>query len=341
MAIRIALNGFGRIGRQITRSLFSGCGAGLELRAINTLEAVDCAAHLLRYDSNHGPFGQTVESRGQQLCISGQSVTFLNQPDPSLLPWGELGIDLVIEASGQLSQGHKAAQHLKAGASKVLITAAADTPDLTLCLGVNQDLYRSSQHHIIAASSCTTNCLAPVAKLLHERFTIQTSLATFLHSYTSSQNLLDLQHGVDLRRMRAAGRNIIPTTTSASHQLPEVIPALKGKFAALAIRVPTPVVHLASFTASVKHQTTRDELMNLFTEEAEQGALQGILAVSAAPLVSIDFKGSSPSAIVDAASIKVIGGDMIQLMIWHDNESSYCKRIIDLVRYVGNIQDAW
>jgi glyceraldehyde 3-phosphate dehydrogenase len=339
MAIRIALNGFGRIGRQITRLLCSEYGAGIELKAINTLESIDCAAHLLRHDSNHGPFGHTVAGHGHELFIADQAIRFLNQPEPSLLPWRELGIDVVIEASGQLTHRPQACQHRKAGAAKVLITAAAHDPDLTLCLGVNQDAYQTDRHHIISASSCTTNCLAPVAKLINDRFTIHTGLATFLHSYTSSHNLLDVQRGDDLRRMRATGKNIIPTTTSANHQLPEVIPALRGKFAAVAIRVPTPEVHLASFTALVDGPTTREEVMALFTEAA-QGLLHGILAVSALPLVSIDFKGSAPSAILDAETIQVMGGNMIQLMIWHDNESSYCKRIIDLVRYVATDQDA-
>lgn len=340
MAIRIALNGFGRIGRQITRLLFSEYGAGLELTAINTLEPIECAAHLLRYDSTHGPFAQAVTIAGQQLCIDGHAVTFLNQPDAAILPWRELGIDIVIEASGQLSDRPQAARHLHAGAHKVLITAAATDPDLTLCLGVNQECYLPHRHHIVSASSCTTNCLAPVAKLVHERFTIATSLATFLHSYTSSQHLLDLQRGTDLRRMRAAGRNIIPTSTSASRQLPEVLPALQGKFTALAIRVPTPEVHLASFTARVRHPTTREEITELLSEAA-RGPLRGILDLSREPLVSIDFKGRTPSAIVDRDTIKVMAGDMIQLMIWHDNESSYCKRIIDLVRYVATAHDTW
>ena len=336
MAIRIALNGFGRIGRELTRLLFSEYGTGLELVAINSLEGIECAAHLLRYDSNHGIFGLSVAACGPDLVIADLPVRFLNQPDPSLLPWQELGVDLVIEASGQLTRRHQAEQHLTAGARKVVITAAAHSPDLTLCLGVNQGAYHADRHHIISASSCTTNCLGPALKVLHDCFTIQTGLATFLHSYTSSQNLLDLQRGDDLRRMRAAGRNLIPTTTSASQQLPEVIPELAGKFEALAIRVPTPEVHLATLTALVSRATTADEVVALFSEAAA-GPLRGILAVSLDPLVSIDFKGSTPSALLDAATVKVIGGDLVQLMIWHDNESSYCKRVIDLVRYVMKV----
>lgn len=334
MAIRIALNGFGRIGRQITRLLVSEFGAGLELQAINSLEAIDLAAHLLRYDSNHGPFAKSVavDDNGHSLVIDGRPIRFLNQPDPAILPWHQLGIDLVIEASGQLTHRHEAELHLQAGSRKVLITAAAHSPDVTLCLGVNHNAYRPDRHHIVSGSSCTTNCLAPAVKLLHDRLTIKSCLTTFLHSYTSSQHLLDLK-GNDLRRMRAAPQNIIPTTTSAARQLPVVIPELIGKFDALAVRVPTPEVHLASVAALVERQTTAEELLALFNEAAA-GPLQGILAVSDAPLVSIDFKGSIPSSVLDADSIKVIMGDMIQLMIWHDNESSYCHRIIDLVRYM-------
>ena len=333
MAIRIAINGFGRIGRQITRLLFSGFGKGVELRAINSLEPLECAAHLLRFDSNHGGFSLPVTSRGQELIIAEQAISFYNQSDPGCLPWRELGIDLVIEASGQLRDRHQADQHLRAGARKVVITAAAHNPDLTLCFGVNQDSYRPEIHHIISGSSCTTNCLAPALKVLNDRIAISTCLATFLHSYTSNQNLLDLQQGNDLRRMRAAGKNIIPTTTSATQQLPEVIPELIGRFHAVAIRVPTPEVHLAYCTMSLSRHTTAQELLDLFSEAA-QGSLNGILAITHAPLVSIDFKGAKHSSVIDSDTIKVINGDMVQLMIWHDNESSYCKRIIDLVRYV-------
>ena len=338
MAIRIALNGFGRIGRQITRLLFSQFGAGVELLAINSLETIDLAAHLLRYDSNHGIFEKsvTIDGSGHCLVIDGQPVRFLNQSDPSVLPWHQLEIDLVIEASGHLTHRHQAERHLQAGARKVLITAAAHSPDITLCLGVNHDAYRPDHHHIVSGSSCTTNCLAPAVKLLNDHFTIQSSLATFLHSYTSSQHLLDLG-GKDFRRMRAAPRSIIPTTTSAAQQLPVVIPELIGRFDALAIRVPTPEVHLASFSALVRRHTTPDEIIAVFNQAAS-GPLKGILAVSDAPLVSIDFKGGIPSSVLDAASIKVVMGDMIQLMIWHDNESSYCQRIIALVRYMTAAQ---
>ena len=338
MAIKIAINGFGRIGRQITRLLSSAFGTGLELLAINSLEPIDLAVHLLRHDSNHGAFPEPVAIEGQNLVIGDKKgVRFLNISDPRHLPWRHLGIDLVIEASGQ-TERHQADRHLEAGARKVLITAAAEAPDITLCMGVNHTTYRADLHHIVSGSSCTTNCLAPAAKLVNDRFHIQTCLATFLHSYTSNQHLLDLP-GPDLRRMRGVGRNIIPTPTSSVQQIPEVIPELRGKFDAVAIRVPTPQVHLASFTALLHRSTTADEILAVFNEAAANW-LQGIVAVSDAPLVSIDYKSSDPSCVLDAGSIKVMD-DMLQLMIWHDNESSYCKRMLDLVRYItGSTQES-
>ncbi|MBA3014294.1 MAG: glyceraldehyde-3-phosphate dehydrogenase [Proteobacteria bacterium] len=333
MSIKIAINGFGRIGRQITRLLTSDAGAGLELRAINSLEPIDQAAHLLRYDSNHGIFPQPVTTEGQNLIIGGHTIPFLNQPDPTRLPWSQLGIDLVIEASGSLTQG-KAGLHRQSGATKVLITAAADNPDITLCFGVNHTLYQPDLHHIISGSSCTTNCLAPATKVLNDEFTILSSLATFLHSYTINQPLLD-GGGHDLRRMRAAGLNIIPTTTSASEQMPKVIPELTGRFDALAIRVPTPEVHLAYLTAKVGRKVTKTEVVAAFTKAAKE-LFHGIIAVCDHPLVSIDFKDSQPSSVLDAGSI-IVQDDIIQIMIWHDNESSYCKRMIDLVRYISSV----
>ena len=332
MSIKIAINGFGRIGRQLTRLLSSKFGAGFELRAINSLETIDVASHLLRYDSTQGRFDLPVKSAGHDLIIGQQAVRYLNQPDPRLLPWGQMGIDLVIEASGQLSDRPQAELHLRAGAKKVLITAAANSPDITLCMGVNHTAYQPDRHHIVSGSSCTTNCLAPAAKLVNDRFGIQSSLVTFLHSYTSSQHLLDLA-GHDLRRMRATVPNLMPTTTSAAWQIPEVIPELIGKFDAIAIRVPTPEVHLAYFTALLRSRATNAELLAAFNEAAA-GHLHGILAVSDAPLVSIDYRTCTPSCVLDAPSIKVID-NMIQLLIWHDNESSYCKRMLDLVRYIA------
>ncbi|MDD5760028.1 MAG: type I glyceraldehyde-3-phosphate dehydrogenase [Desulfobulbaceae bacterium] len=333
MAIKIAINGFGRIGRQITRLLSSGFGAGIELLAVNSLEPIDIAAHLLKYDSNHGPFPGSVaiEKRELVLC-GGPGILFLNQADPRQLPWQEMGIDLVIEASGHATERQQANLHLLAGAAKVLITAAAHDPDITLCMGVNHQSYRPQQHHIISGSSCTTNCLAPAAKLINDHFHITTCLSTFLHSYTSNQPLLDLA-GHDLRRMRGAGRNIIPTSTSSVQQIPEVIPELTDKFDAIAIRVPTPQVHLASFTALIEHSTTATKILDRCLE-ASTKQLQGILDVSDVPLVSTDYQSSDPSCVIDAGSIKVMD-NMLQLMIWHDNESSYCKRMLDLVRYIG------
>jgi len=332
MTIKIAINGFGRIGRQLTRLLSSEWGAGLQLVAINALEPLTTAAHLLRYDSTHGTFCQAVTSGGQGLIIGEQpAIPFLNQPDPALLPWRALGVDLVLEASGQATDRLHASRHLQAGAQQVLITAAATEPDITLCLGVNHQSYRPGQHQIVSGSSCTTNCLAPAAKLINDTFGITSCLTTFLHSYTSNQHLLDLP-GPDLRRMRGVGRNLIPTPTSSVQQIPEVIPELRGKFDAIAIRVPTPQIHLASMTALLKRPATAKEVRHCFLEAAS-GPLQGIVAVSEAPLVSTDYRGLTPSSVLDASSIKVID-NLLQLMIWHDNESSYCKRMLDLVRYM-------
>ncbi len=332
MTIRITINGFGRIGRELTRIITSRPETDIELVAINSREDISLAAHLLRHDSNHGGFGPPVTTADDRLLIGGQPVIFLSQPDPARLPWRQLGVELVIESSGKFVGRVQAGRHLEAGSRRVLITAAAPDPDVTLCLGVNQARYRPERHLIVSASSCTTNCVAPVAKLLHDRFQLKALFVTFLHSYTSGQPLLDAG-GPDLRLMRAAGLNLIPASTSAARQVPLVLPELAGRFHALSVRVPTPEAHLASLSAFTSRPVKASEVVAAF-REAAAGDMAGIVAVSEAPLASCDLRGVSASSILDPESVKVVGGKLIQLLVWHDNESSYCQRVVDLVRYM-------
>ncbi|MDA8159327.1 MAG: type I glyceraldehyde-3-phosphate dehydrogenase [Desulfobacteraceae bacterium] len=333
MTIKIAINGFGRIGRELTRIITSRPETDIELVAVNSREDISLAAHLLRHDSNHGGFGPPVTATGDRLLIGGQQMLFLSQPDPARLPWRELGVELVIESSGQFVGRLQAGRHLEAGSRRVLITAAAPDPDVTLCLGVNQARYQPEHHRIVSASSCTTNCVAPVAKLLHDRFRLQALLVTFLHSYTSGQPLLDTG-GPDLRLMRAAGLNLIPASTSAAQQVPMILPELTGRFHALSVRVPTPEAHLASLSAFISRPVEASEVLAAF-REAAAGEMAGIVAVSEAPLASCDLRGASASSILDPESVKVVAAELIQLLVWHDNESSYCQRVVDLVRYMA------
>lgn len=333
MPTRIAINGFGRIGRQLTRQLLRASPGNLMICAVNTMEPIETAAHLLRYDSCYGQFTQKISLARQTLLTGEQSILFYHHSEPDRLPWRELGIDVVLECSGQATTGPGAAKHLAAGARKVLITAAALASDITLCMGVNHEQYDYSRHHIISGTSCTTNCLAPIAQLLDHQFGILSCLATFLHSYTGSQNLTDAA-GSDLRRARAAAHNIIPTSTSAAHQLPLVLPALKGKFEAIAVRVPTPNTHLADFTAKLSRPTNQAEILALLQAAASQPPLKDIVAIDNSQLVSRDLIGSSYSSVVDAAHIYV-QEDFVKLLVWHDNEFSYCRRIIDLLGHIA------
>ena len=332
MSIRVAINGFGRIGRNVLRAA-KGAAADLDFVAVNDLTDNDTLAHLLRYDSVHGRYPGTVELGHESLVVDGDSIRVLSERDPSALPWRELGVDIVVEATGLFRDRDGASKHLEAGARKVIITAPAKGEDVTVVLGVNEDHYEADAHHIISNASCTTNCLAPVVKVLMDRFGFRRGLMTTVHSYTNDQNILDLPHK-DLRRARAAGMSIIPTTTGAARATGLVIPEVRGRLDGMAMRVPTPNVSIVDLVAEVDAETSADEVNAAFQAAAE-GALEGILAVEAEPLVSVDYTGHPCSSIVDATSTNVVDGRLVKVLAWYDNEWGYSSRVVDLTRYVG------
>lgn len=332
MSISVAINGFGRIGRQLTRLIHTHKHPNIRLTAINTLEPLSTAAHLLRYDSSYGPLPLSVTTAPGKLIVNGTPITWHNESDPNCLDWAKEGVDIVIESSGANAlQG--AERHLAVGAKKVLITAASSTPDITLCMGVNQDQYNPLSHHIISGSSCTTNCIAPVAKLLLDAYGIKAGMVSIVHSYTNTQNLLDAVHS-DPRRSRSATQSIIPAQTSAVRQVQEIIPQLRNKISGLALRVPTPLMHLADLSFLLEKSVRRTELIELF-EKASQTSLPNILSINREPLVSTDFKGSSHSSIIDLEYLYA-NDNLVKLLLWHDNEYSYCCRIIDLLLHIGS-----
>ncbi len=332
MAIRVAINGFGRIGRNVLRAA-KASGAEVDFVAVNDLTDTKTLAHLLRYDSVHGRYPGTVETSERGLVVDGDEIVVLSERDPAQLPWGEMGVDIVLESTGRFTNRSDAAKHLAAGARKVIISAPAKEEDVTVVLGVNEGAYDPSSHHVISNASCTTNCLAPVAKVLHERFGIVRGLMTTIHSYTNDQALLDVPHK-DLRRARAAAMSMIPTTTGAARATALVLPELKGRLDGLAIRVPTPDVSLVDLVAEVERDTTAAEV-NSALKEAAAGGLKGILEVTDEPLVSVDFTGSSASSVVDAPSTSVMGGRLVKVLAWYDNEMGYSTRCVDLLAYVG------
>jgi glyceraldehyde 3-phosphate dehydrogenase len=327
MAVKVGINGFGRIGRNIMRAALGN--KDLDFVAVNDLTNAATLAHLLKYDSVLGNLQAKVEARGDGIAVEGDEFRVLSVKDPAQLPWKELGVDIVFESTGLFTSRDAAAKHLTAGAKKVIITAPAKGPDITIVLGVNDDKYDSSKHHIISNASCTTNCLAPMAKVIHERFRIRKGWMTTVHSYTNDQQLLDLPHK-DLRRARAAALSMIPTTTGAAAAVGEVLPDLKGRLDGFAMRVPTPNVSVVDLNALVEQKTSTDELNAAF-EEAARTTLKGILAVSREPLVSIDFKGNSNSSIIDAPYTKVMDGDFVKCLSWYDNEWGYSSRCVDLL----------
>ena len=333
MTVKIGINGFGRIGRQALKALLDYYPDELEVVAVNDIGDLPTMAHLLRYDSNYGRFPGTVEVKDGALLVNGQEVKFLSQRDPSQLPWGELGVDFVLESTGIFKEREKAARHLEAGAKKVVISAPAKGPDLTVVLGVNEDEYDPEKHHILSNASCTTNCVAPVAKVLSDTFGIEKALMTTIHSYTNEQRILDLPHK-DLRRARAAALSIIPTTTGAAKAAGLTIPALEGIFDGIAMRVPTPTVSIVDMVAVLGKDTTAEEVNSAF-KEAAGGKMKGILGVSEEPLVSVDFKGDPRSAIVDAPFTMVIGGNLVKVVAWYDNEWAYACRVADLFHYIA------
>jgi glyceraldehyde 3-phosphate dehydrogenase len=326
MGLKVGINGFGRIGRNILRAALGK--KELDFVAVNDLTDTRTLAHLLKYDSILGNLSHDVKASGDLISVGGDSFQVLSVRDPGLLPWKDLGVDVVFESTGLFTDREKAQLHLNAGAKKVVITAPAKKPDITLVLGVNADKYDPATHHIISNASCTTNCLAPFAKVLHEQFGIVRGWMTTIHSYTNDQQLLDLPHK-DLRRARAAALSMIPTTTGAASAVGEVLPELKGRLDGIAMRVPTANVSVVDLVAQLGKKTTADEVNGAF-RAAATGHLRGILHVEDAPLVSIDFRGNPHSSIVDSAYTKVMDGDFVKVMSWYDNEWGYSSRCVDL-----------
>ena len=330
-SVRIGINGFGRIGRGFVRALLKKRDA-FDLVLINDLTDAKTLAHLLSFDSVHGRLGAEVEVGDGQLTVAGDKVKISAERDPGKIPWKQYGVDIVIESTGLFVDRESAGKHLAGGAKKVLISAPAKKPDVTLACGINLETYRPAEHHIISNAACTTNCLAPVAKVLHESFGIVSGLMTTIHSYTNDQRILDLPHK-DLRRARAAALSMIPTSTGAAKALKEVLPALDGKLDGIAIRVPTPNVSLVDLTAKVEKKATAAEVNDAY-RKAAAGPLKGVLGVSDLPLVSHDFNGDLHSATVDSAETHVIG-DLVKVLAWYDNEAAYSQRLFDLAEYVG------
>jgi glyceraldehyde 3-phosphate dehydrogenase len=328
MPVRVGINGFGRIGRNIMRAALGD--KNIDFVAVNDLTSAHTLAHLLKYDSVLGNLHATVVAKPDSISVDDDEFTVLSLRDPALLPWKDLGVDIVFESTGLFTNRDAAAKHITAGAKKVVITAPAKGPDLTVVLGVNEETYDPARHQIISNASCTTNCLAPLAKVLHQTFGIKKGWMTTIHSYTNDQNLLDLPHK-DLRRARAAALSMIPTTTGAALAVGEVLPELKGKLDGFAMRVPTPNVSVVDLAALVEKKTTGEEV-NAALRAASQGALKGILLCSEEELVSIDFKGNPHSSIVDTAYTKVMDGDFVKVLSWYDNEWGYSSRCVDLVR---------
>ena len=333
MTTRVGINGFGRIGRQSLKALIERT-PDAEVVAVNDLMSVELNALLFQRDSTYGAFDGTVEHTEDSLIVNGKEIKVLSERNPADLPWGDLGVDIVIESTGIFTDATKAAGHLEGGAKKVLISAPAKNEDATIVLGVNEDVYDSAKHHIISNASCTTNCLAPAAKVVHDGWGIKRGLMNTIHSYTNDQNVLDVFHK-DPRRARAAGLNIIPTSTGAAKALALVIPDLKGKFDGFSLRVPTPTVSVVDFTAELDKPATAEELNAAFTAAAD-GPMKGILGVETDPLVSSDFRGDERSSIIDARSTMSLGGDFVKVLAWYDNEWGYSCRVADLVKYMGD-----
>ncbi len=336
MAVKVGINGFGRIGRQVFKAIYAAYGDEIDVVAVNDLGDVDTMAHLLKYDSVYGPlFGGEVDIERTEggISIDGEELKVLAERDPAKLPWGDLGAEIVIESTGFFTDADKAKAHLAGGAKKVVITAPAKGEDITICMGVNEDKYDPARHTIVSNASCTTNCLAPVAKIILEKFGVVKGLVTTVHSYTGDQNLVDGPHK-DLRRARAAAMNIIPTTTGAARAVALVIPELQGKFDGFALRVPTPTVSIIDFVAQVERPTSVEEINRAF-KEASEGDLENILGYTEEPLVSSDFREDPRSSIVDGLSTMVIGDDLVKVISWYDNEWGYSCRVADLVAFMS------
>ena len=331
MAMKVGINGFGRIGRNIMRAALGS--KDIHFVAVNDLTNAATLAHLLKYDSILGNLKEEVKAAGDRIAVEGESFQVLSVKDPAQLPWKDLGVDVVFESTGLFTDRDNAAKHLGAGAKKVIITAPAKKPDITLVLGVNADKYDPKAHQIISNASCTTNCLAPMAKVLHEHFGIKKGWMTTIHSYTNDQQLLDLPHK-DLRRARAAALSMIPTTTGAALAVGEVLPDLKGRLDGFAMRVPTPNVSVVDLAAILEKKATAEEVNAAFKDAAD-GALKGLLEYVTEPLVSIDFRGNPHSSIIDSQYTKVMDGDFVKVLSWYDNEWGYSNRCVDLLRLIA------
>jgi len=332
MATRVGINGFGRIGRLAMKAIIQRCGGKAEVAAVNDLTDAKTNAHLFKYDSNYGIYAGKVEAKDDRIVIDGSEIKVLAERDPAKIPWRDYGVDIVIESTGLFTQASKAAAHLQGGAKKVIISAPAQEEDISIVLGVNEGQYDPSKHRIISNGSCTTNCIAPVVKVLHQNFGIVHGLMTTVHAYTNDQKILDVFHR-DLRRARAAATNIIPTTTGAARVVGVVIPELQGKLHGIALRVPTSVVSIVDFVADLKRKVSSEEINDAFRKAAD-GELKGILEYCNEPLVSSDFKGNPASSIFDALSTMVIDGNLIKVLAWYDNEWGYSCRLADLVVYI-------
>ncbi len=335
MAVRVGINGFGRIGRQVFKAIVGEYDDDIEVVGVNDLMDTHTLAHLLRYDSTYGVYDFDVDSSDSSLTVDGNEVKVFSERDPANIPWGDNGVDLVIESTGFFTDGTKARAHIDGGAKKVIITAPAKNEDITIVLGVNEEMYDPDVHNIVSNASCTTNCLAPVAKVVQDKYGIRRGFMTTVHSYTNDQVTLDGPHK-DLRRARAAALNIIPTTTGAARAVALVIPELKGKFDGFALRVPTPTVSIVDFVAEIENPTTVEELNGVFKTMSEED-LVGILGYSDEPLVSTDYRGDSHSSIVDGLSTMVMDGNLVKVIAWYDNEWGYSCRVADLANMMAEM----
>jgi glyceraldehyde 3-phosphate dehydrogenase len=334
MATRIGINGFGRIGRSVVRAFqAAGYPSDLEIVAVNDLTDSKHLAHLTMHDSVHGRYPGKVTAEGDKLIIDGRSMTVTAEKDPAAIPWKQHGVQIVLECTGRFTEADKVKAHLAAGAKKVIVSAPAKGQDATLALGINQNTYDAHKHHILSNASCTTNCLAPVARALDEAFGIVSGMMTTVHSYTNDQQILDLPHK-DLRRARAAAMSMIPTTTGAAKALSEVLPRLKGKLDGFAVRVPTPNVSMVDLTVRLEKPSTKEQVNEVFKKAASDPSYLGVLAVTDEPLVSIDFNGDAHSATVDLQSTMVLG-DLAKAVAWYDNETGYATRLFELARFVA------
>ncbi|VEF47019.1 glyceraldehyde-3-phosphate dehydrogenase [Bacillus freudenreichii] len=330
MTVKVGINGFGRIGRNVFRAALRH--PEVEIVAVNDLTDAGMLAHLLEFDSVHGTLQKEVTVEGDQINVGGRALKVLAERDPSLIGWGDLGVDIVIESTGRFTKRNDAAKHLEAGAKKVIISAPATDEDITIVMGVNEEKYESKKDHIISNASCTTNCLAPFAKVLNEQFGIRRGMMTTVHSYTNDQQILDLPHK-DYRRARAAAESIIPTTTGAAKAVSLVLPELKGKLNGMAMRVPTPNVSVVDLVAELEKDVTAEEV-NAALKLASERELKGILGYCDKPLVSVDYNGDRHSSIIDALSTMVLEGNMVKVLSWYDNETGYSNRLVDLAAYI-------